>query len=184
MLSFLKKEAALEEWKPDIQDWKVVDKEKAEFAFAQVQSHLKGTVETLDMLSHKAYIFLSILFAAISGSILIIANESSSFLFQPTWKLYTPYWIVICGCTIAMVFAICAIVPRATHGQGNTPQNLMTEETMKYETHLIICREILNYHERISDNYQSIDSKADFLQASLFAGIITLAVAASSLIFI
>jgi hypothetical protein len=140
-----------ERWKPDIEDWDLIDEGKVDFILQESKLFLQRHLENFDKLDSKAFVVLGVLFSVISGLTGFFISRFSFATSQQNWKLLLPILVIIVICFVACFFLIQSVLPKEIYLLGNETKNLLNRRVCKSETRLIKLGEALDYQNRIDE---------------------------------
>lgn len=163
-------------WQPDIKDYNIINREKAEFILSSAEKYLSATIKVSEEQDKKAFQLLSILIALISAVIGYALLKCDFITRQCTTEtnIFWPAVSLIMGFLIAaLITVIGCLFPKNFHFEGNEPKNLIIESICQLDIHDIKTTTAIAMQQRIAENQSIIGSKGLWLSRAFAVTILT-----------
>jgi hypothetical protein len=179
----VQEEAMTSEWKPDIVDYRIFDKEKADFVYASSAAYLEATIKISDSYDDKAFKILGLLITLLSAilSYMLLKCDFSSFAcqtgganaFWPAMALLSGFsasaFMLAAGCFRFQQYAL----------SGNQPRNLIRNDLCSMEAPLVKISSAISLDDRISNNLANLKRTSKRLKLCVMIALATVVIASA-----
>ncbi len=161
-------EEEMDNWDDRIENFSILDRDKMLFILEENKNYLRTSLENSDKLDNKALILIGVTLTFINalGGISLKVYGFSELNYQKLHLLLPILFLIVAY--IACCFRLIASVfPKNYNTIGNIPSKLLTNAFCSQDFHWMLYGEAISYEERIKENLEANEEKAERITSVL-----------------